>query len=62
MPIFDVYLTDPKANPFSPRPTRPVFRGIKAEDRAQVKSLWEVYRATNDKFKDMEIDEIREIL
>ena len=58
MTIYDVYLNDPKMNPFVARPNQPVFKGLEAESEEQVKIFWEEFRVTDQKFTHMTIDKI----
>ena len=61
MPTFDVYLIDPNQNPFTPRLTQPVFRGVEAESEQDVEKYWERFKTESPDHKDMKIDRIIEI-
>jgi len=61
VPIYDVYLKDPKRSPFDPwqHVYRPVFGSIEANNKDHVKDLWENFKATDKEFGHMIIDEIK---
>lgn len=61
MPVYDVYLIDPKQTPFSAHPMTPVFRGIQGRNEDDVRRAWDDYRKTDGQFSDMTIKEIKKV-
>ena len=64
MPTYDVYLSDPKQNLFTPRIRTPVFKGVVAESEKAVIKFWDQYQNSSKcpaDQKQMSIKEIKEI-